>query len=109
MGCVLPVVVHLRDTLLFVYYILRAMGDVPFGFFEATELHRAVHNATYNLTLSSIFRVTPERAHRSILFGVAEVPSRGAAAKRHTRSITSSAGQQCDGIRPFLFPFVGSE
>jgi len=81
MGCVLPVVVHLRDTLLFVYYILRAVGDVPFGFFEATELHRAVHNATYNLTLSSIFRVTPERAHRSILFGVAEVPSRGAAAK----------------------------
>jgi hypothetical protein len=49
-GCVLPVVVHLRDTLLFVYYILRAMGDVPLGFSEATELHRAIHNATYNKT-----------------------------------------------------------
>ena len=45
MGCVLPVVVHLRDTLLFVYYIARAMGDVPFSFFEATELHRAIHKA----------------------------------------------------------------
>jgi hypothetical protein len=48
MGCVLPVVVHLRDTLLFVYYIARTIGDVPFGFFEATELHRAIPNATYN-------------------------------------------------------------
>jgi hypothetical protein len=45
MGCVLPVVVHLRDPLLFVYYIARAMGDVPFSFFEATELHRAIHKA----------------------------------------------------------------
>src|SRR5579872_3181032 len=48
MGCVVPVVVHLRDTLLFDYYIVRAVGDVPFGFFEATEAHRAIHNATCN-------------------------------------------------------------
>jgi hypothetical protein len=48
MGCVLPIAVHLRDTLLFAYYIVRAMGDVPFGFIEATELHRTIHSATYN-------------------------------------------------------------
>jgi len=114
MGCVLPVVVHLRDTLLFVYYIVRAMGDVPFCFFEPPEVHRAIHNATYNkrlgycLTLSSIFRVTRERGHRAIL-SVSQKCHEGCRGKRHTHSITSSAGQQCGGIRPFLFLFVGSE
>jgi hypothetical protein len=113
MGCVLPVVVHLRDTLLFVYYIVCAMGDVPFGFFEATKVHRAIHNATHNkvgycLTLNSIFRVTPERGHRSILSASHRCHER-CRGKRHTHSITSSAGHQCGGIRPFLFLFVGSE
>jgi hypothetical protein len=70
MGCVLPVVVHLRDPLLFVYYIACAMGDVPFSFFEATELHRAIHKAAYDKTrILPNFRlkVTPESGHPSIV------------------------------------------
>ena len=107
MGCVLPVVVHLRDTLLFVYYIVCATGDVPFGFFEATKVHRAIHNATHNkvgycLTLSSIFRVTPERGDRSILSASHRCHER-CRGKRHTHSITSSAGQNVMVFDHFYF------
>jgi hypothetical protein len=114
MGCVLPIAVHLRDTLLFAYYIVRAMGDVPFGFIEATELHRTIHRRNlqqrpgYSPTRSSIFRVTPERGHRSIL-SASQRCHEGSRCKRRTHSITSSAGQPCGGIRLFLFLFVGSE
>jgi hypothetical protein len=108
MVCVLPVVVHLRDTLLFVHYIVRAMGDLPFGFFEATEVHRAIHNATYNkdwdtaLTLSSIFRDTPERGRRSML-SASQKCHEGCRGKRHTHSITSSAGQNVMVFDHFYF------
>jgi hypothetical protein len=51
---------------------------------------------------------TPERGHRSIL-SAAQRCHEGCRGKRHTHSITSPAGQQCGGIRPFLFLFAGIE
>ena len=113
MGCVLPIAVHLRDTLLFAYYIVRAMGDVPFGFIEATELHRTIHSATYNKDQDTAQLEARSfglllNADIALHFLRRRGAMKGAAAKGTLIRSPRPAGQQC-GIRPFLFLFVGSE
>jgi hypothetical protein len=110
----LPIAVHLRDTLLFAYYIVRAMGDVPFGFIEATELHRAIHRATYNkdqdtAQLEARSSGLLLNADIALYFLRRRGAMKGAAAKGTLIRSPRPAGQQCGGIRPFLFLFVGSE
>jgi hypothetical protein len=110
----LPIAVHLRDTLLFAYYIVRAMGDVPFGFIEAKELHRTIHRATYNkdqdtAQLEARSSGLLLNADIALYFLRRRGAMKGAAAKGTLIRSPRPAGQHRGGIRPFLFLFVGSE